>query len=222
MQNSEGGQGDVSGVWRAIDASANRAAEAIRVLEDVARFVLDDVGLTSLAKGLRHELAAALAHGGFQSRIALRDVSGDVGAGMAKPGALPRASVADLVAANAARATQAVRSLEECVAVVAPEAAAAFERIRYRLYALERGTIVAVRSRDRLAGVKLCVLLDGRGDQAAFERLFESLVEAGVRMVQIRDKSLAVPALVARVQAAVAIARRLDATGPGRNRCRRE
>jgi thiamine-phosphate pyrophosphorylase len=214
MQINEDGQGGVAGVWRAIDASANRAAEAVRVLEDVARFVLDDVALTSLAKQLRHELAAALAHRGLESRIALRDVSGDVGAGMAKPGALPRASVADLVAANAARGTQAARSLEECVAVVAPEAAAAFERIRYRLYALDRGMAVAVRSRDRLAGIRLCVLVDGRGGQEAFERLVESLLEAGVRMLQIRDKSLAVPALAARAAAAVTLARRHDRERP--------
>lgn len=208
MQTSEDGQGGVAGVWRAIDASANRAAEAIRVLEDVVRFVLNDVALTSLAKEVRHELAAALAHRGLGSRIALRDVGGDVGAGMPKPGALPRSSVADLVAANAARGTQAVRSLEECVAVVAPEAAAPFERIRYRLYALERAAVAAVRSRDRLADIRLCVLVDGRADQKAFERLVESLLEAGVRMLQIRDKSLAVPVLAARAAAAVAIARR--------------
>ncbi|MEY3205805.1 MAG: hypothetical protein RLZZ21_2136, partial [Planctomycetota bacterium] len=30
MQTSEDGQGGAAGVWRAIDASANRAAEAIR------------------------------------------------------------------------------------------------------------------------------------------------------------------------------------------------
>lgn len=208
MQINEDGQGGVAGVWRAIDASANRATEAIRVLEDVARFVLDDLGLTSQAKQLRHDLAAALAQRGLQSRITLRDVGGDVGAGMAKPGALPRASVADLVAANAARGTQAVRSLEECAAVVVPEAAAAFEQIRYRLYALERAATAAVRSRDRLDGIRLCVLVDGRGGQEAFERLVQSLLEAGVRMLQIRDKSLAVPALAARAAAAVAIARR--------------
>ena len=34
--------GVTAGVWRAIDASANRAGEALRVLEDVVRFVLDD------------------------------------------------------------------------------------------------------------------------------------------------------------------------------------
>lgn len=214
MQTREGGQGGVAGVWRAIDASANRAAEAIRVLEDVARFVLDDAGLTGLAKSLRHDLARAIDRDELRFRIALRDVGGDVGAGIAAPAALPRASVADLVAANAARGTQAVRSLEECVAVVAPEAAAAFERLRYRLYSLERAALATVRSRDRLADVRLCVLVDGRADQKAFEQLVESLLEAGVRMLQIRDKALPVTALVARAAAAISLARRRDCEQP--------
>lgn len=208
------GAADRTGIWRAIDASANRAAEALRVIEDAVRFVLDDVGMTGLAKDLRHELAQALATAPLAHRFAARDVTGDVGAGMESAAALGRSSPADLVAANAARAAQALRSLAECVAVVAPPAAVAFERIRYRLYDLERLALVAVRARARLAGVNLCVLVDGRADAAAFERLVESLVEAGVRMLQIRDKRLATPAVVDRVRRAVAIARQRPADEP--------
>jgi thiamine-phosphate pyrophosphorylase len=195
-------------VWRAIDASANRAGEALRVVEDVVRFVLDDAQLTLLAKDLRHTLATLLAQGALPHRVALRDVTGDVGIGAEPPVSLGRSSPADLIAANAARAAQALRSLAECAAMVAPEAAPGFEQIRYRLYALERTALAAARSRDRLAGVSLCVLVDGRADLAAFDRLVTTLVEAGVRMLQIRDKTLATPALVERVERAVAIARR--------------
>ena len=202
------GSGGRSGVWRAIDASANRAAEALRVVEDVVRFTLDDVVLTALAKELRHELAALLAAEPLRDRFRARDVGGDVGAGMEAAAALGRSSVADLVAANAARAAQALRSLAECAAVVASPAAAGFERLRYRLYDLERRALVAMRARDRIAGVNLCVLVDGCADGAAFTRLVETLVEAGVRMFQVRDKRLATPALVDRVGRALAIARR--------------
>jgi thiamine-phosphate pyrophosphorylase len=200
--------GGTAAVWRAIDASANRAAEAIRVIEDVVRFVLDDVVLTGLAKELRHELAALLASEPLRDRIRARDVGGDVGVGMEAAAALGRSSVADLVAANAARAAQALRSLAECAAVAAPATVMGFERLRYRLYDLERRALVAVRARDRLAGVNLCVLVDGCADGVAFSRLVESLVEAGVRMLQIRDKRLAAPALVDRAGRALAIARR--------------
>jgi thiamine-phosphate pyrophosphorylase len=206
-----GGYG-AAGIWRAIDASANRAGEALRVLEDVLRFGLDDQHLTGLAKNLRHELAVVLAHEGLRSRIAARDVGGDVGVGLEAAASLTRSGIADLVAANAARAAQALRSLQECAAVVATDTAAVFEAIRYRLYTLERAAVVAANARERLAGVSLCVLVDGRDDAAAFARMMESLVEVGVPMFQIRDKSLPVPVLVDRVRTALAIVRR---GGPG-------
>lgn len=205
--------GVTAGVWRAIDASANRAGEALRVLEDVVRFVLDDAHLTQLAKGLRHDLAAVLAADGLRPRVCLRDVRGDVGAGAVAAAALPRAGAEDLVAANAARAAQALRSLQECAAVVAPEAAGAFEPIRYRLYALERAARVSLAANGRLAGIRLCVLVDGRSDLGAFERLVESLLEAGVRMIQIRDKHLPAAAVATRARQAVTIARRRHPDG---------
>ena len=200
--------GATAGVWRAIDASANRAGEALRVVEDVVRFVLNDAQLTALAKDLRHTLATLLAQGALPQRVSLRDVAGDIGIGVEPPMSLRRASPADLVAANTARAAQALRSLTECAAVVAPEAAAGFEHLRYRLYGLERRALAAWRARDRLAGISLCVLVDGRSDLADFERLMAALVEAGVRMFQIRDKSLGMPALAIRVERALAMVRR--------------
>ena len=206
--------GAAAGVWRAIDASANRAAEALRVVEDVVRFVLDDAQLTLFAKELRHSLATLLAQGPLPHRVALRDVAGDVGIGAEPPVSLRRRSPADLMAANTARAAQALRSLAECAAVVAPELASGFEQLRYRIYTLERMALTAARSRERLAGVSLCVLVDGRADLADFDRLVTALVEAGVRMLQIRDKSLAVPALVERVRRAVAIAGHRAASEP--------
>lgn len=205
-----GGRGREGGsaIWRVVDASANRAAEALRVLEDVLRFGLDDEHLTRLAKDLRHDLAGLLARHGLWQRTSARDVIGDVGVGVAADSALPRSGLPDLVAANASRATQALRSLQECAAVVAVEAAAGFESIRYRAYSLERAALAAVRSRDRLAGVSLCVLVDGGHDAGSFSRLVEALVEAGVPMLQVRDKSLPLPLLAERVRIALAIVRR--------------
>jgi thiamine-phosphate pyrophosphorylase len=44
---------------RILDASANRAREGLRVIEDYVRFVLDDPGLTRRLKQVRHRLAEA-------------------------------------------------------------------------------------------------------------------------------------------------------------------
>lgn len=195
------------GIWRAVDAAANRAVEALRVLEDVLRFTVDDRHLTNLAKTLRHDLAATLAETGLNRRIMARDVAGDVGVGLDAPAALTRRGPADVLAANATRAAQALRSLQETAAVVAPAAVGRFESLRYRLYTLERAAAAVSRSPDRLTGITLCVLVDGGSDAGAFARLVESLVEAGVRMFQLRDKSLPVPLLVERARAGLAICR---------------
>jgi thiamine-phosphate pyrophosphorylase len=51
----------VGAVHRIMDANANRAREALRVMEDTARFALGDPALTEDLKALRHELREALA-----------------------------------------------------------------------------------------------------------------------------------------------------------------
>ena len=68
----------------------------------------------------------------------------------------------------------------------------------------------ANRASERLAGITLCVLVDGGEDARRFGTLVEGLLDAGVRMIQVRDKSLTVPALVGRVRLAVELARRLS------------
>jgi len=205
----EGGDSEgAAGAWRALDASANRAAEALRVIEDVLRFILDDAHLTAVAKRLRHDLGDVLATEPLPARIRLRDVAGDVGPGVGPVGALPRRSPADLVAANGARAAQALRSLQECALLLWPPLAPRFEALRYRVYDLERAALVLARASERLAGITLCVLVDGGEDARRFGTLVEGLLDAGVRMIQVRDKSLTVPALVGRVRLAVELARR--------------
>ena len=64
--------GETTGVWRTLDASANRCAEALRVLEDVLRFALEDAHLARELKAVRHDLAVVLAQGELQQRLRLR------------------------------------------------------------------------------------------------------------------------------------------------------
>ncbi len=49
----------MNGVLRILDANLNRAREALRVVEDYARFVLNDDALCGELKQLRHDLVAA-------------------------------------------------------------------------------------------------------------------------------------------------------------------
>ena len=65
--------------------------------------------------------------------------------------------------------------------------------------------------REQLADVSLCVLLDARYDGMEFEQLLTTLLAAGVRMIQIRDKSASDAVLLDRGQRAAAVARRVAA-----------
>jgi thiamine-phosphate pyrophosphorylase len=176
-------------VYRILDANANRAGEGLRVVEEYARFVLDDAHLTRLLKELRHDLASALERFPLECRAAARETVRDVGTGIATPAESKRADAADVAVAGFRRVEQSLRSLEEYGKVVSPSTAAEFERLRYRAYTLEKATLVTVRSRERLTGARLYVLIDGGPDLEAFTRRCETLV-AGVHMLQLRDKRL--------------------------------
>jgi thiamine-phosphate pyrophosphorylase len=98
---------------RILDASANRAREALRVLEDFCRFALDDAGLSRQLKELRHDLADALADLPAHLLLAARDTLHDVGTDITTDREQRRYSLDDVVRANVKRLQEALRSLEE-------------------------------------------------------------------------------------------------------------
>ena len=71
-----------------------------------------------------------------------------------------------------------------------PSSPARCESLRYRLYTLEKAIDVGRSSRERLEGVRLCVLVDGRDRSTSSSGWSAALVEAGVGMIQLRDKQL--------------------------------
>ena len=182
--------GSVVGIWRTLDASANRSAEAVRVLEDILRFGLNDAFLSQEAKAIRHELAVIFAREDLQPRIRLRDVLGDVGVSSTVAKTPLRTEIHHVFAANAARASQSIRSLEECSRLVVPAVTASFEQLRYRIYSLEKAAMTIITSQNKLADISLCVLLDVDQPQTEFKMLVAKLLAAGVKMIQLRDKKV--------------------------------
>ena len=136
-------------VLRTLDANANRAREGLRVLEDVARFVLDDASLAAEAKSLRHAVtreADALRAPAGASHAA-RDSEGDVGRPGMTEGEGRRSALGDLVLANARRAEEALRVLEEFSKLSDRSAASRLKDLRYSVYTLEQRIVDAVAGR---------------------------------------------------------------------------
>jgi thiamine-phosphate pyrophosphorylase len=204
------GQADV---LRILDANANRAAEGLRVVEEYLRFALDDAHLTAVCKSLRHELADVVSAIPLLARHAARDSDGDVGSPAASTvDSQQRVETLDVVAASLQRVKQALRVLEEygklldvpatesAVGSLPTSPAETFERIRYRLYSLERAVTLTDDALRRIPSPALCVLVDGRESPDALARLAESLIAVGVHMLQLRDKKLPDRQLVERAR----------------------
>jgi thiamine-phosphate pyrophosphorylase len=181
---------DHRALLRLIDAAANRAREGLRVVEDFVRFVGNDRHLTANLKQLRHDLAAALAPLAIDDLLAARDTLNDVGTNISTATEGDRLDVASVVTANFKRLQEALRSLEEFGKVLDPAMARQIEQIRYRTYALERAVAAGSFGLRSLAGARLYVLMDGRKDLNDFTQVAQSLIAAGVDLLQLRDKRL--------------------------------
>ncbi|HND52969.1 MAG TPA: thiamine phosphate synthase, partial [Pirellulaceae bacterium] len=129
---------DLMARLRVLDANANRAGEGLRVVEEYARFALDDRYLTELLKSIRHDLTHLLRLIPLDARYSARDTIGDVGTTVTTESEARRESARDIAEASIKRSEQALRAIEEYSKGEFPQAAAAAEQLRYRLYTVAR------------------------------------------------------------------------------------
>lgn len=125
-------------IYRILDAAANRGREALRVVEDAARFLGDSHDLAAKLKETRHRFAIAADKLDRRERMLARDVVGDVGVNIETQDEYRRSSLLDVLVANFARLEESARSLEEFCKIVQPELAREWEQIRYAAYTLEK------------------------------------------------------------------------------------
>jgi thiamine-phosphate pyrophosphorylase len=175
---------------RVVDAAANRAREALRVLEDHCRFVVNDALLTGRLKQLRHDLAAALDRLPPGLLLAARDTTHDVGTGISTEQEWQRESLAAVVQANGKRLQEALRSLEEFGKLLHIDFAQAIERLRYESYTLERALVVGQDARDRLAECQLYVLVTEAQCRASLVGTVREACAGGAEVIQLREKTL--------------------------------
>lgn len=177
-------------VGRILDASANRAREALRVLEDYSRFFLSDAFLSRELKTLRHELATAL--DGLNPALLwnARETQQDVGTSISTERELERSSLAEVATANAKRLQEALRSLEEFGKLIDGPFAVAVESLRYRSYTVEKALLEAARAREQLVGVQLCVLVTDALCRASLPGTVAEALAGGAQMIQLREKQL--------------------------------
>jgi len=175
---------------RVLDANGNRAREALRVVEDYCRFVLDDAFLSGELKRLRHELTAALETVSLHWRLESRETLRDVGTAISTAREGERQTPLDVAHVNLKRLQEALRSLEEFGKLRDTVLGGQLEALRYRAYTLERAIVLGAESRRRLADARLYVLLTGSLCTAALDWTIAEAAAGGANIIQLREKNL--------------------------------
>lgn len=193
---------------RLIDANANRAREGLRVIEDYARFLLDEGAICGQIKQLRHDLAESLSPL-LADAILHRDTPGDVGTAVKTTAELCRADLADVVTAAGKRVGEALRALEEFLKTCDPQAAGSVESIRYRFYDVERRVVLTLRPGGcDFTTVRLYVLITEAVCRRPWLEAAEQAIRGGADCLQLREKELDGHELLDRARKLVTLCRK--------------
>ena len=176
---------------RIIDANLNRATEATRVLEEIARFLLDDKELCEKLKNIRHKLNSVQDEN-YQKYLEARDTEGDIGVDIKN--STERINIENIFKANIKRLQQALRTLAE-YSGQKPETVQIFEKLRYSSYTLEKimwDKLKEKYNQIKLAEKKLYLVTNSDKFESDDEFLdaIASALEGGVDILQLREKNM--------------------------------
>lgn len=176
---------------RIIDANLNRAAEAVRILEEIARFLLDDKDLSEKLKNVRHKINA-IQEANYGEYLNARDTENDVGIDIKNN--TERINIENIFKANIKRLQQSLRTLAE-YSVENKENVATFEKLRYNSYTLEKimwDKLKEKYNQIKLSDKKLYLVTNSDNFESddAFLDAIASALEGGVDILQLREKHM--------------------------------
>ena len=190
-------------VWRVLDVNANRAAEGLRTIEDVARLIREDSVASLWAKSLRHELAAAIAKLNRAQRLAARSTETDAGTGHTTDTESERADWQAIISSACERVGQSLRCLEEFSKLIDVASGLDFKSLRYKAYDILAQLELRLRRNNVARAANLYLLVDCSLPIDVFATAVRQFAEAGADLLQLRDKTCDGRRLVAYARAAV-------------------
>jgi len=178
--------------WRIIDANLNRTGEGLRILEDIARLLLNDAALTQQLKAMRHELIRGNLSF-HQQLLQWRDSRSDVGADIEVPGEEKEKELPEVLVANSRRVQEALRTLEELaktpdfITVLDSEK---FKQARFNLYTIEQELLSKLLRQDKLKHLSgLYVIIDTQALKGqSHVEVTNQVIHGGASTIQLRDK----------------------------------
>jgi len=181
-------------ILRIIDANLNRLSEGLRFLEDLARLQLNDAILTQQLKTMRHELLRS-DRAFNQQLIEARNAAGDVGTDIEVPGEDKQRGLSATVVANARRAQQSIRVLEELAKL--PDTtfeldSGKLQQARFDLYTIEKNLLSRLLRQDKTKNITgLYVIIDTQALKGRTHlEVTNQVISGGAKIIQLRDKLL--------------------------------
>lgn len=174
---------------RVIDANLNRATEATRILEEIARFLLNDKDLAEKLKQIRHKINA-IQEEDYGSYLKSRDTENDIGTDIANP--KDKINIENIFKANIKRLQQSLRVLAE-YSGQKPEHVKIFEKLRYNSYTLEKIMWDKLKETQlKMVDKKLYLVTnsDKFNSDDEFLDAIASALEGGVDVLQLREKNM--------------------------------
>ena len=178
--------------WRIIDANLNRIGEGLRLLEDMARLLLNDAALTQQLKAMRHQLITSDLPFN-QQLLQTRDSEGDVGIDMKAPEQKEPRELPLIVVANSRRVQQSLRAIEELAKT--PELTSEldsdkFKQARFELYSIERKLLSRLLRQDKVKQISgLYAIIDTQALKGRSHiEVATEIIRGGAKIIQLRDK----------------------------------
>jgi len=175
---------------RIIDANLNRIGESLRLLEDIARLLLNDATLSKQLKAMRHELTPR-EPSAKERLLQARNSQDDIGTNIEVSQQTKERQLPATIIANARRAQESLRVIEELAKIPDIDLKSdRFKAARFSLYDIEKALLSGVLRKDkreRISGLYAIIdtqyLENRRHDDVA-----NQILEGGARLIQLRDK----------------------------------
>jgi len=177
---------------RIIDANVNRIGEGLRILEDIARLLLNDAALSQQLKTMRHELVTS-DWPSYQQLLQARNSEGDIGIHIKAPEQEKPRELTTIVAANAKRVQESLRTIEELAKLpdIAPKLnSEKFQQARFNLYTIEQRLVSKLLRQDKVKHLPgLYAIIDTQALKGRSHiEVAKQAIQGGSKTIQLRDK----------------------------------
>jgi len=176
-------------VYRILDANVNRAAEGVRVVEDICRFYYENEKLTKKLRDTRHKIRKNLKDIDHHL-LRNRDSAHDIGKKITNQSKIDKKdNLSQIITANFKRALEAIRVIEEISKTTANmyNIGKEYEALRYELYYLEKEVLNLTNKRslpDGIYGITFEKFSKGRSNI----EVVRQMILGGIKVIQYREK----------------------------------